>query len=68
MLAMVVFVFGLQWACHISYRGELSQQASGVCAGTQLPPDSLVLTITNVVIQLQLVNIRQHNSVMPHRA
>jgi len=39
---------------------RLSQQASGACNASQFPPDRLVLSTTNVVVEYQLVNIRQH--------
>ncbi len=35
----------------------LSQQASGACNASQLPPHRLVLSITNAALQPQLVNI-----------
>ena len=38
----------------------LSQEASGTCEASQLPPDRLVLSITGVVVQLQLMHIRQN--------
>ena len=36
---------------------------SGMCDTSQLPPDRLVLSITSVVVQLELLDIRQHNIV-----
>jgi len=47
----------------IYLKSGLSQQASRACDASQLLPDRLVVSITGVVIQLQLVNIRQHNIV-----
>ena len=43
----------------------LSQEVSGACDAGQLPPDRLVLSITNVVMYLQLMDIRQDN-IVPH--
>ena len=34
---------------------------SGMCDASQLRPDRLVLSITSVVLQLELLDIRQHN-------
>ncbi len=36
----------------------LSQQASGTLDASQFPPDRLVQSITDVAVQLRLVNIR----------
>ena len=42
-----------------------SQGASGTCDACQFPPDRLDLSITNVVVQLQFIDIRQNN-IVPH--
>ena len=34
---------------------------SGMCDAGQLPPDTLVLSITSMVVQLEHLDIRQHN-------
>ena len=44
----------------------LSQEASGACNGGQLHAKRLVLSNMNVVLSLQLMNIRQNN-IVPHR-
>ena len=39
-----------------------------MCDARQLPPDRLVLSITFMVVQCELLDIRQHNIVLVHSA